>query len=127
MGADIHMYAEYRNKNQAQEDQKQGRKPYWYCYGDQINPGRNYTLFGILAGVRGQYEDSFEPKGCLKKTKWDSWQNMMLTCSLSINQEKRSMRKVVVPKRMQKDGHSMVVGSSKINGLNTQTGIHIVG
>jgi hypothetical protein len=63
MGADIHMYVEYRNKKRAQEDQQQGRKPHWISYGDRTNPGRNYTLFGILAGVRGQYKDSFEPKG----------------------------------------------------------------
>jgi hypothetical protein len=67
MGADIHMYVEYRSKKRAQEDQKQGRKPHWISYGDRTNPGRNYTLFGILAGVRGQYEDSFEPKGMVDR------------------------------------------------------------
>lgn len=65
MGADIHMYVEYRNKKRAQEDKKEGRKPYWFNYSDRVNPGRNYTMFGILASVRGQYEDSFEPKGSL--------------------------------------------------------------
>jgi len=67
MGADIHMFVEYRNKKQAQEDQQQGRKPYWHCYGDRINPGRNYTLFAVLAGVRGVYDDSFIPKGRLER------------------------------------------------------------
>lgn len=67
MGADIHMYVEYRNKERSQEELKLGRKPYWHCYGDRINPGRNYALFAVLAGVRGQYEDSFIPKGKLEK------------------------------------------------------------
>lgn len=65
MGADIHMYVEYRNKKRAQEELTTRRKPYWYSYGDHMNPCRNYTLFAILAGVRGYYEDSFDPKGKL--------------------------------------------------------------
>jgi hypothetical protein len=63
MGADIHMYVEYRNKRQAKDLETQGRDPYWYSFGGHFNPGRNYTMFGVLAGVRGQYKDSFEPKG----------------------------------------------------------------
>jgi len=65
MGADIHMYVEYRNRKRAQEEQKTGRPSNWFSYGGQTNPGRNYTLFGILAEVRGHYPDSFEPKGKL--------------------------------------------------------------
>jgi hypothetical protein len=78
MGADIHMFVEYRKKR-AQELKNEGKKPYWYSYGDHTNPGRNYTLFGVLAGVRGQYEDSFEPKGKLPKdemgfsSQYDAW------------------------------------------------------
>lgn len=67
MGADIHMFVEYRNKKRAQEDKANGRKPHWYSYGDRINPGRSYIMFGILAGVRGKYEESFEPKGKLDR------------------------------------------------------------
>ena len=62
MGADIHMYVEYRNKKHSEEDIKNGRKPYWYSF-VETNPGRNYTMFAVLAGVRGNYKDSFEPKG----------------------------------------------------------------
>lgn len=63
MGADIHMYVEYRNKKQAKERETRGDGPYWVSYGDGMNPGRNYTMFAVLAGVRGQYAESFEPKG----------------------------------------------------------------
>lgn len=72
MGADIHMYVEYRNKKQAKEREAKGEKQYWTAYGDRVNPGRNYTMFAILAGVRGQYLESFEPKGKLSKDEM-SW------------------------------------------------------
>jgi len=66
MGCDIHMYVQYQNKKQAKETKKQGREPYWWNFGGQMNPGRNYTMFGILAGVRDWPADenkSFEPRG----------------------------------------------------------------
>lgn len=53
MGADIHMYIQYKNK----------KSNYWNCFADRINPGRNYTMFAILAKVRGEFPESFEPKG----------------------------------------------------------------
>lgn len=53
MGCDIHMYVEYRDK----------RSDYWMGFGGRINPGRNYGMFGVLAGVRGHFKDSFAPKG----------------------------------------------------------------
>src|SRR6185295_18688606 len=42
MGCDIHCYLEYRTR---QEER-------WESFGVRINPGRNYTMFGYLAGVR---------------------------------------------------------------------------
>lgn len=67
MGADIHMYVEYRNKETAKVRDARGEKPYWVSYGDRVNPGRNYIMFAILAGVRGEYEESFQPKGKLPR------------------------------------------------------------
>ena len=72
MGADIHMFVEYRNKEQAQNAEKIGRKPYWWSFGEHMNPGRNYTMFAILAGVRGNYPESFEPKGILHRDEMSS-------------------------------------------------------
>lgn len=74
MGADIHMFVEYCSKKVIQELKKEGKKPYWHSYGGHINPGRNYTMFGVLAGVRGQYEDSFESKSKLNREEmgWSS-------------------------------------------------------
>jgi hypothetical protein len=63
MGADIHMYVEYREKKRAKQAKKAGTISPWYSYGDEINPGRNYIMFAILAGVRGNYKGSFDPKG----------------------------------------------------------------
>lgn len=53
MGCDIHMYVEYSHKD----------SNYWQGFGGRINPGRNYGMFGVLAGVRGHFKDSFTPKG----------------------------------------------------------------
>ncbi|WP_300573452.1 hypothetical protein [Phenylobacterium sp.] len=43
MGCDIHMYAEYTGDPAA---------GHWAGFGGRINPGRDYDLFGKLAGVR---------------------------------------------------------------------------
>lgn len=63
MGCDIHMYIEYTNKKRKEENLNEGKTPYWFNFGSRINPGRNYTMFAVLAGVRGRYKDSFERKG----------------------------------------------------------------
>lgn len=47
MGCDIHAYVEYKNKESGSQ---------WSSFGDRINPGRNYHLFGMLADVRN-YEE----------------------------------------------------------------------
>lgn len=54
MGCDIHMYVEYKRKDSDFIDN----------FGSRINPGRNYTLFGLLAkGVRRDIPEGVEPKG----------------------------------------------------------------
>ena len=58
MGCDIHMYVQYREK-----DRKGTKHDWWTGFADQINPGRDYSMFGILAGVRNVTGKSFEPKG----------------------------------------------------------------
>jgi len=56
MGCDIHMYVEYKRKN---DSDKQFRN-----FAGRINPGRNYFMFGLLSkGVRSDNEDGIEPKG----------------------------------------------------------------
>lgn len=59
MGCDIHTYLEYTMNPEPQGD----RGPYWCSWGERVNPGRNYGMFGLLAGVRGSYTHSFKPKG----------------------------------------------------------------
>ena len=49
MGCDIHMYVEYSPRKFAHQRAKYG----WISYGQRINPGRDYDLFGLLADVRG--------------------------------------------------------------------------
>lgn len=56
MGCDIHMYIEYANRRIPEKR--------WADFGGKINPGRNYSMFGILSkGLRTTQEFSFEPKG----------------------------------------------------------------
>lgn len=53
MGCDIHCYIEYMERGET----------YWFSFGDRINPGRNYTLFGLLAGVRVEGIQLFPLRG----------------------------------------------------------------
>lgn len=54
MGCDIHCYIEYQSK-------ETGR---WNDFGGKINPGRNYYMFSLLAGVRGEESSAlFPPRG----------------------------------------------------------------
>lgn len=48
MGCDIHLYIEYRSKKVEHD----GVKDSWLDFGGRINPGRNYALFALMAGVR---------------------------------------------------------------------------
>ena len=58
MGADIHIYVQYRKKERV------GTKyDWWDSFGSNFG-SRNYTLFGILAGVRERgLKHSYDPKG----------------------------------------------------------------
>lgn len=47
MGCDIHMMIEYSPYKRSDGE------PSWSSFGGDFNPGRDYTMFGYLAGVRG--------------------------------------------------------------------------
>ena len=53
MGCDIHMYVESRKRSDTN---------LWRSFGSRFNPGRDYELFGYLAGVRGGTA-LIEPRG----------------------------------------------------------------
>lgn len=56
MGCDIHMYVEYKRKNEENSN--------WRDFGKRINPGRNYVMFGLLSkGVRSNLQTGIEAKG----------------------------------------------------------------
>ena len=64
MGCDIHLYIEYKSKKPRYD----GRESNWASFGDRINPGRNYAMFGLMANVRNCYSDGklpvlVEPRG----------------------------------------------------------------
>lgn len=53
MGCDIHCYIEYKPKD----------SDHWRDFGGRINPGRNYWMFGAMAGVRATQFKYIEPRG----------------------------------------------------------------
>ncbi len=61
MGCDIHMYLEYKNKTQ--------EKATWRGW-PRINPGRDYLLFGKLAGVRYSDHQMFAKRGMPSDIGW---------------------------------------------------------
>jgi hypothetical protein len=68
MGCDIHCFVEYRSA----EDHKELQN-YWFAWGDRINPGRDYKIFALLAGVRGRIGDAGpKPKGLPENLGWYS-------------------------------------------------------
>lgn len=63
MGADIHCYIEHARPK---------REDYWRAFGGRINPGRDYTMFAILAGVRGSEQPLIPPRGLPPHLGWES-------------------------------------------------------
>jgi hypothetical protein len=63
MGCDIHVFIEYSRKP---EIEKSTDRRFWDNFGAHFNPGRDYQMFALLAGVRGTYDKSREPKGRLE-------------------------------------------------------------
>jgi hypothetical protein len=60
VGCDIHMYAEFRRDG----------SEHWWGIGKRWNPGRNYSLFGHLAGVRSVVDPVVEPRGFPEDAAW---------------------------------------------------------
>ncbi|WP_333571348.1 hypothetical protein [Sphingomonas sp.] len=56
MGCDIHAYIEFAQKPAGDD------RPYWQSF-TRNGGGRNYVMFGVLAGVRVPEAQLFEPKG----------------------------------------------------------------
>ncbi len=55
MGCDIHVFIEYSRKPELEKST--GRR-FWDNFGARFNPGRDYLMFALLAGVRGTYDKS---------------------------------------------------------------------
>jgi hypothetical protein len=63
MGCDIHMYVEHASRSD---------EPYWRPLGGRINPGRNYELFGFMAGVRGAGPSVIHERGMPTDAAWEA-------------------------------------------------------
>ena len=62
MGCDIHFYLEYKHSD------ANG----WGNWGERYRMGRNYALFGFLAGVRGEGKPIVEARGYPSDASWDT-------------------------------------------------------
>lgn len=56
MGCDIHLYLEYKNPDNTYSTK-------WTNFGNRYSMGRDYQLFGYLAGVRGNGPPIVAPRG----------------------------------------------------------------
>lgn len=69
MGCDIHCYIEYRNRDKKSINGDVVESS-WSSFGGRINPGRNYGIFTLMAGVRswGKEDEQllFKPKELLE-------------------------------------------------------------
>lgn len=94
MGCDIHCYVQYRHTRASRERQRLAMEPMlrdlygsvglslprmkhkdaeperWQDFGGRINPGRNYHLFGRMAGVRGDGPPVVAPRGIPDDLAW---------------------------------------------------------
>lgn len=61
MGCDIHLFIEYATFHDTDEDNNP-IGPYWTNFGGEFHLSRNYSMFEILAGVRGR-DAMFWPRG----------------------------------------------------------------
>lgn len=60
MGCDIHAYIEFRDGDR------------WSGFAGRVNPGRNYKVFGILAGVRTDGPPVIQPRGVPPDMSWQT-------------------------------------------------------
>ena len=61
MGCDIHMYVEYKRKDEGN----------YSNFGGRINPGRNYYLFGLLCqGIRSDLKEGIPERGLPNDCAW---------------------------------------------------------
>lgn len=73
MGCDIHCFVEYRDKSAASlpDTKENSWARSWRDFGDRINPGRNYSIFASMAGVRcNEPEPIVQPRGFPSDAGW---------------------------------------------------------
>jgi hypothetical protein len=75
MGCDIHAYIEYRDPKTKEIP---NTPKTWCCWGRRYYVWRNYMMFGLLAGVRGQAEPVVEPRGIPDGLSWEVMEDATL-------------------------------------------------
>lgn len=109
MGCDIHMYVEYRAKDSG----------HWYTFGQKINPGRNYRLFGLLAGVRSGEEPMFQPRGMPEDAAFSSRYDNSLCVAADGSGE--GMASLENAKRWVSSGYSKILVKGSTGGVKNSS------
>jgi hypothetical protein len=82
MGCDIHMFVEYKRKNDSND--------WWWPFGGRISARRNYTLFGLLANVRGDGA-KYPPRGLPTELGYEAKSHAYLFISENLSDEEGSV------------------------------------
>jgi len=67
MGCDVHMMIEYDRFGGADNEPRA-----WWSFGGVIGPGRDYDMFGHLAGVRYEENEHIRPRGLPDNLSYDA-------------------------------------------------------
>jgi hypothetical protein len=66
MGCDIHLTMEYTRFT------NQDGTPYWDAFCENFNPGRDYCMFDVISGVRGDSGGLFPDRGLPEDISYDA-------------------------------------------------------
>ena len=111
MGCDIHLYIEYKSKD--------GYDPAWQGFGGNINPGRNYAMFALMADVRNCYSDGklpvlVEPRGMPEDAGYTATDDNRIYISETKSEDYVSME---TAKRWVKSGSSKFINDKDGNPI----------
>src|SRR3990167_4899571 len=118
MGCDIHCYVEYKPIGCDPLDPLR-----WWPFCDRINPGRNYTLFGHIAGVRSEGPPVVEPRDVPSDMAWRADQDYWI--NIDVNGQFPDAEGWCAPHRAQQyaAGGSILAGSYIPTSRTTTTSV----
>jgi hypothetical protein len=99
------MYAEYKKKG---EEVKQ-----WTSFDGEKNPGRNYYMFGLLAGVRTEPDEMFPQRGLPDDIGWQAIDDARLFIVDNNDEDQEGYCTLEQALKWEKSGHKIIYQSGK--------------